>query len=437
MRHGNEIPPGGSRGVRAATAAVVLAGLGLACFAPAVLAKILVPMDLTQTDHLKAYGVAYHALQRGENVEWLLNYRGGSFLLEDSAEGQRDCLVSGVASEPAGGAETSAIYSEIERSNMEVVLLEKAPRVAIYAPPNSKDLPWDDAVNLALTYAEIPFDVIWDPDVLDGKVAQYDWVHLHHEDFTGQYGKFFASYGSAPWYLEDQKLAEAAAHAAGFATVWQHKHAVARRLHEFVAQGGFLFAMCSATDSYDIALAAGPVDIVDVPYDGTPPDPRAQERLDFTQTLAFENFHLEMNPMVYEFSDIDMTEEASQRGQPSDFFTLFDFSAKEDPVATMLTQCHVNVLPGFMGQTTSFRRSLLKKATIILAETEGTDEVKYIHGNYGQGTFTFYGGHDPEDYQHRVGDPPTDLSLHKNSPGYRLILNNVLFPAAEKKEQKT
>jgi hypothetical protein len=400
-------------------------------------AKTLVPMDLTQTDHLKAYGVAYHALQRGESVEWLLNYRGGSFLLEDSAEGQRDCLVSGVTYEPVGGAATSAIYDEIERSNMEVVLLEKAPRVAIYAPPNRKNLPWDDAVNLALTYAEIPFDVIWDPDVLDGKIFQYDWVHLHHEDFTGQYGKFYAAYGSAPWYLEDQRVAEAAAHAAGFATVWQHKHAVARRIREYVAKGGFLFAMCSATDSFDIALAAGSVDIVDVPYDGTPPDPHAQERLDFSQGLAFENYHLVMNPMIYEFSDIDMTEEASRRGQASDFFTLFDFSAKEDPVPTMLTQCHVNVVPGFMGQTTSFRRSLLKKSTIVLAETEGTDEVKYIHGNYGQGTFTFYGGHDPEDYQHKVGDPPTDLSLHKNSPGYRLILSNILFPAAEKKEQKT
>ncbi len=433
--------PARSRASMATRARAVRSGFALLAFLVILpgtaSAKLLVPMDLTQADHLKAYGVAYHALQRGEDVEWLLNYRGGSFLLEDTAEGQRDCLVLGVTSEAAGGAAASAIYDEIERANMEVVLLEKAPRVAIYAPPNSKNLPWDDAVNLALTYAEIPFDVIWDPEILDGKIFQYDWVHLHHEDFTGQYGKFYASYGSAPWYLEDQRLAEAAAHAAGFATVWQHKHAVARRIREFVAQGGFLFAMCSATDSYDIALAAGPVDIVDVPYDGTPPDPRAQERLDFSQGLAFENYQLVMNPMIYEFSDIDMTEEASRRGQAADFFTLFDFSAKEDPVPTMLTQCHVNVVPGFMGQTTSFRRSLLKKATIILAETEGSDEVKYIHGNYGQGTFTFYGGHDPEDYQHKVGDPPTDISLHKNSPGYRLILNNILFPAAEKKEQKT
>jgi hypothetical protein len=431
---------GAGRGRRLAAGAMtaVVAGaiLGVGLAGP-VSAKILVPMDLTQTDHLKAYGVAYHALQRGESVEWLLNYRGGSFLLEDSPEGQRDCLVSGVSAEPVDGAGEASIQADIERSNMETVLLEKAPRVAIYAPPNSKDEPWDDAVNLALTYAEIPFDVIWDPDVLDGKIFQYDWLHLHHEDFTGQYGKFYASYGGAPWYLEQQKLAEDAARAAGFPSVWQHKHAVARRIREFVAQGGFLFAMCSATDSYDIALAAGPVDIVDVPYDGTPPDPHAQDRLDFSQSLAFEKFTLEMNPMVYEFSDIDMTEQATMRGQAADFFTLFDFSAKEDPVATMLTQCHVNVLPGFMGQTTSFRKSLLKKGDIVLAEIEGADEVKYLHGNYGQGTFTFFGGHDPEDYQHKVGDPPTDLSLHKNSPGYRLILNNILFPAAEKKEQKT
>ncbi len=431
----------GSRASTAAPTHAVGSGFWLLVFlvilTTTASAKLLVPMDLTQADHLKAYGVAYHALQRGEDVEWLLNYRGGSFLLEDTPEGQRDCIVLGVTSEAAGGAAASAIYDEIERANMEVVLLEKAPRVAIYAPPNSKSLPWDDAVNLALTYAEIPFDVIWDPEILDGKIFQYDWVHLHHEDFTGQYGKFYASYGSAPWYLEDQRLAETAARAAGFANVWQHKHAVARRLREFVAKGGFLFAMCSATDSYDIALAAGGVDVVDVPYDGTPPDPHAEERLDFSQGLAFENYHMIMNPMIYEFSDIDMTEEAARRGQGTDFFTLFDFSAKEDPVPTMLTQCHVNVVPGFMGQTTSFRRSLLKKATVVLAETEGTDEVKYIHGNYGQGTFTFYGGHDPEDYQHKVGDPPTDISLHKNSPGYRLILNNILFPAAEKKEQKT
>jgi len=415
----------------------LLALLAAALFTGAAPAKLLVPMDLAQADHLKAYGVAYRELERGGNVEWLLNYRGGSFLLEQSRSAEQDCLVAGVTYELIGGADVSAIYDEIEGANMEVVLLEKAPKVAIYAPPDADREPWDDAVHLALDYAEIPVETIWDAEVLDGRIFQYDWVHLHHEDFTGQYGKFYGSYGTAPWYIEQQQLYERTARAAGFATVWEHKHAVARRIREYVAQGGFLFAMCSATDSYDIALAAGNVDIVDVPYDGTPPGPGAQQRLDFTQALAFENFRLEMNPLVYEFSDIDMTQEASLRGQPADFLTLFYFSAKEDPVPTMLTQCHVNVVPGFMGQTTSFRRSVIKKAVILLGEAEGTDEVKYIHGNYGQGTFTFFGGHDPEDYQHKVGDPPTELSLHKNSPGYRLILNNILFPAAEKKEQKT
>ncbi len=418
-----------------ALAFLLVAVLGF-CASP-VAARVLIPMDLSQTDHLKAYGVAYHALQHGMKVEWLLNYRGGSFMTEESEDVVQDCLIAGVAYTIVGGAEASAIYDEIENANMEVVLLEKAPKVAIYAPPDRNKRPWDDAVNLALTYAGIPFDVIWDPDVLDGKILQYDWVHLHHEDFTGQYGKFYASYHSAPWYQEQVKTEEAAAQAAGFKKVWQHKHAVARRIREYVAQGGFLFAMCSATDGLDIALGAGDTDIVDVPYDGDPPDPAAQQRLDFGQCLAFDKFTLEMNPLVYEFSDIDMTQEASLRGQALDFFTLFDFSAKEDPVPTMLTQCHVNVLPGFMGQTTSFNRKLLKKSDIILGQTEGTDEVKYIHGNYGRGTWTFYGGHDPEDYQHRVGDPPSDLELHKNSPGYRLILNNILFPAAEKKEQKT
>ena len=398
-------------------------------------AKLLVPMDLSQADHLKAYGVAYHALARGERVEWLLNYRGGSFFLEDEPADEQDCLISGVTFQKLGGGDVTSIYDEIEGQNMEVVLLEKAPKVAIYGPPTME--PWDDAVTLALTYADIPFERIWDPDVLAGKLALYDWLHLHHEDFTGQYGKFYASYHDAPWYVEQQQNFEAAAKAAGFATVWEHKHAVVRRIREYVANGGFVFAMCSATDSFEIALSAMSVDIVDSPFDGDPPDPGCQSRLDYGQCLAFENFHLDTNPLVYEFSDIDMTQEASMRGEENDYFQLFDFSAKEDPVPTMLTQDHVNMVPGFMGQTTSFNKNLLKKSTLILAETPGAGEVKYIHGNYGQGTFTFYGGHDPEDYQHRVGDPPTDLELHKNSPGYRLILNNILFPAAEKKERKT
>lgn len=398
-------------------------------------AKLLVPMDLEQTDHLRAYGVAYRSLERGENVEWLLNYRGGAFLLEDSRANERECLLAGVTFARKGSGEIGQIYDTVEANNMEVVLLEKAPRICVYTPPNKQ--PWDDAVTLALTYADIPFDKVWDDQVLAGKLLQYDWVHLHHEDFTGQYGKFWASYASAPWYVEQQRQFEAAAHAAGFATVWEHKQAVVRRIREYVAQGGFLFAMCSATDTFDICLAAQGVDIVDVPYDGDGPDPGAQSRLAYDNCFVFHDFQLEMHPSVYEFSNIDMTEAAIRRGQRADFFTLFDFSAKEDPVPTMLTQCHVNVIPGFMGQTTSFRKSLLKKSTIVLAETEGAGEVKYLHGNYGQGTFTFYGGHDPEDYQHRVGDPPTDLRLHKNSPGYRLILNNILFPAAEKKERKT
>jgi len=398
-------------------------------------AKLLIPMDLGQTDHLKAYGVAYHALQRGESVEWLLNFRGGSFLIEETAAGEQDCLLGGVRYEASSGSATVAIYDEIEGANMEMILLEKAPKVAIYGPPTME--PWDDAVTLALNYADIPFERIWDPEVLDGKLALYDWLHLHHEDFTGQYGKFYSSYHDAPWYIEQQRTFEAAATAAGFRTVWEHKHAVARRVREFMANGGFLFAMCSATDSFDIALSAMNLDIVDTPFDGDPPEPGVQSRLDYGQCLAFENFRIETNPLVYEFSDVDMTQEASMRGEENDFFRLFDFSAKEDPVPTMLTQDHVNVVPGFMGQTTSFNKGLIKKSTLILAETEGTNEAKYIHGNYGQGTFTFYGGHDPEDYQHRVGDPPTDLELHKNSPGYRLILNNILFPAAEKKERKT
>jgi hypothetical protein len=400
-------------------------------------AKILIPMDLKQTNHLKAYGVAYHILQRGEKVEWLLNYRGGSFLAEDEPETQRDCALADVLTEPIDGSGIAAIYDEIEKSNMEDILLEKAPRVAVYIPPKREELPWDDAVTLALDYAGIPYEPIWDEEVLAGDLSKYDWIHLHHEDFTGQYGKFYGSYHSAPWYRQQVALYEERAHAAGFQKVWQHKQAVAQRIREYIAQGGFMFSMCSATDSYEISLAAQGVDIADVFYDGDPADPASQRKLDFAKTLAFTDFKLEMNPLVYEFSDIDMTQQANLRGRENDYFQLFDFSAKEDPVPTMLTQCHANVIRGFMGQTTSFRKSLLKKSVIVLAEVPGADEVRYLHGNYGKGTFTYYGGHDPEDYQHQVGDPPTQLELHPNSPGYRLILNNVLFPAAKKQERKT
>lgn len=398
-------------------------------------ARLLIPMDLTQSDHLKAYGVAFRCLERGQSVEWLLNYRGGSFLVEATETTRRDLLLEGVGFEAVSGSDEAQIYDAVENNNMEVVLLEKAPKVAVYTPPAVE--PWDDAVTLALDYAKIPFDKIWDEEVLSGKLGQYDWLHLHHEDFTGQYGKFYGAFQTAKWYRDRQELYETRARQAGYAKVWQHKHAVTNRIKEYIAQGGFLFAMCSATDTFDIAQAAGDTDIVDRFYDGDPPEAGCQNKLDFSRTLVFENFILEMNPLVYEYSDIDMSDYSAVRGPEADYFTLFDFSAKEDPVPTMLTQNHVNVINGFMGQTTTFNRVRIKPSTILLAEVEGTDEVKYVHGNYGKGTVTFYGGHDPEDYQHQVGDPPTQLDLHKNSPGYRLILNNILFPAAQKKERKT
>jgi hypothetical protein len=401
--------------------------------------KILIYMDLKQTDHLKAYGIAYFALKNGVDVDWLLNYRGGSFMMDYHDIIANECKIRGVAFDVISAQDAMQIYAQIqdENSNMEVIRLEKAPKIAVYVPPNFR--PWDDAVTLALEYAEIPYDKIWDEEILNGKPYEYDWLHLHHEDFTGQYGKFYASFGRAQWYIEEQTMYEREARRLGFKKVSELKKAVARAIKEYIASGGFVFAMCSATDTYDIALAAENTDICDVMYDGDPPDPDCQEKLDFSKTLAFENFKLEMNPYRYEFSDIDLppSDPPPVRDPSTDYFTLFEFSAKYDPVPTMLTQNHVNVIRNFMGQTTSFNRKVIKKSVIILAEKEGTDEIKYIHGNYGRGTFTFLGGHDPEDYQHAVGDPPTDLSLHKNSPGYRLILNNVLFPAAKKKKLKT
>ena len=399
-------------------------------------AVVLIPMDLTQTDHLKSYGVAYWALERGYRVEWFLNYRSGSFLILDGLDDVRsECRYRGVAWEEPDGAALAQIYRQIEEENMEVVLLEKAPAVALYAPDNIQ--PWDDAVMLALEYAEIPYTVIWDAEVQAGGLETYDWLHLHHEDFTGQYGKFHASFRNAEWYKEQKTYYERLAREQGFPSVSEHKKASAREIREYVRRGGFLFAMCSATDSFDIALAAAGVDIVDSPFDGTPPEPGYQVKLDYSKSLAFTGFRLIPSPNVYEFSDIDMTEVAALRPEEIDYFTLFEFAAKHDPVPTMLTQCHVNVIKGFMGQTTSYRRSLVKKHVTVLADYPGQDEVKYVHGNLGRGTFTFLGGHDPEDYRHLVGDPPTILSMHKNSPGYRLILNNVLFPAAKKKERKT
>jgi hypothetical protein len=393
-------------------------------------------MDLKQTDHLKAYGITYNALKDGITGDWLLNYRGGSFMFDYSDQLALKCRLKGVAFDQISAQDAVQIYSLVQSDdqNMEVVRLEKAPKIAVYVPPNFK--PWDDAVTLALDYAEVPYDKIWIEEILRGDLKKYDWLHLHHEDFTGQYGKFYASFSNAPWYIEQQNIYESEAKKLGFKKVSEMEKAVVVTIKDYVGQGGFLFAMCSATDSYDIALAAMNVDIADRMYDGDPPDPDAQKKLDFSQTFAFHNFKLEMNPLVYEYSDIDI--QPSEIGpQQNDYFTLFDFSAKYDPVPTMLTQDHVNVISGFMGQTTMFRKSTIKNSVIILGERAGTDQVKYIHGNFGRGTFTFYGGHDPEDYQHAVGDPPTDLSLYKNSPGYRLILNNILFPAAKKKEQKT
>ncbi len=416
---------------------IVLAFLLISPLSAIAAPKLLIQMDLTQRDHLKAYGVAYWTVKQGGKAEWLLNYRSGSFLCDHYTQLERLCRIRGVSFELVDGAQVAKIYAEIEDSNMEVVPLEKAPRIAVYAPEGYE--PWDDAVMLALTYAEIPYDQIYDDEVLKGQLNEYDWLHLHHEDFTGQYGKFFASYKNAAWYQENKRKNEARAARWGLPSVSEMKKAIAREIKLYVQKGGFLFAMCSGTDSFDIALSAEGVDIVDTPYDGDSPDPDAQRRIDYSKCLAFYNFKLITNPKIYEFSDIDMTRDSGRgnKGEAGDYFTLFEFSAKYDPVPTMLTQDHTSVVKGFMGQTTSYRRSLVKPSVTIMGEYEGRDEVKYIHSNYGKGFWTFYGGHDPEDYRHFVGDPPTNLELHRNSPGYRLILNNVLFPAAKKKKLKT
>jgi hypothetical protein len=396
---------------------------------------LLVPMDLNQTNHLRAYGQAYHTLVAGDKVSWLLNFRGGSFLMRDTERARLDARLLGVRFEEASEADLAAIRDIIAQENMEEVLLEKPPRIAVYSPPYSQ--PWDDAVTLALTYAEIPYDVVYDPEVLGGSLAEYDWLHLHHEDFTGQYGKFYAAFSLEPWYLHQKEFNEELASTLGFASVWQLKHAVVLAIEEYVQSGGFLFAMCSATDTIDIALAFLGVDIVPSPFDGNGLEPTWQARRDDSHTFAFRAFTLVTNPLIYEFSNLDTSDYSQLRGPVGDYFTLFSFAAKYDPVPTMLTQCHVNVINGFLGQTTGYHREFLKRHVIVLAQVEGTDEVRYLHGKHGLGTFTFLGGHDPEDYQHRVGDPPTDLDLYPNSPGYRLILNNILFPAARKKPQKT
>lgn len=398
--------------------------------------KLLIPMDNGQSDHLKAYGIAYWALTKNLPVDWLLNYKGGAFMLDYADFVAAECRIRGITFTGISGAQAASIYSEVqsEGNNMDLVRLETPPKIAVYVPPTSQ--PWDDAVTLAMEYAEIPYEKVWDKEVLQGKLKQYDWLHLFHEDFTGQYGKFYSSFSTAPWYLQQVATAEQTAKELGFTKVSQLKLAVVKEIKKYVANGGFLFAMCAATDSYDIALAAHGTDITDAVFDSDPPSANAQSALDFANTFVFENFTLEMNPYVYEFSDIDVQPSFTSTAQ-TDFFTLFDFSAKHDPVPTMLTQCHVGVVRGFLGQTTAFHKRFVKKGVTVLAEKEGTDEVKYLTGNFGRGTFTFYGGHDPEDYQHAVHDPATDLSLHKNSPGYRLILNNILFPSAKKKKQKT
>jgi len=397
---------------------------------------ILIPMDENQTNHLKAYGIAFLAIQKEINVNWLLNYKGGSFLIKSNNVIENECNIRNVSYNLIADLQSNKILRDISNNevNQEVIRLEKTPRVAIYSPKNKQ--PWDDAVTLALTYAEIPYDVIYDEEVLSNLLPLYDWLHLHHEDFTGQYGKFYASFKNTTWYKDQKSLYEKNAKKLGYNKVSQVKLAVAKKIKTFVEGGGFLFAMCSATDSYDIALASEGIDICQHMFDGDAIDNNINEKLDFSKTLAFKNFNLIRDPNKYEFSSIDATQ--TRRVKPNlDFFTLFEFSAKWDPVPTMLCQNHMQVIKGFMGQTTSFKNQYLKSDVIVMGETKATNEARYIHGKLGNGTWTFYGGHDPEDYQHKVGDPKTDLSLHQNSSGYRLILNNILFPAAKKKKLKT
>jgi hypothetical protein len=400
-------------------------------------ASLLVPMDDSQTDHLKAYGVVYRALDMGHKAEWLLNYRDGSFLVDYSRELSDLCLLMGVTCEQVTSGQVADIYRRIEVENMERVELEKAPSIAVYSPPSLQ--PWDDAVTLALTYAEIKYEVVWDEEVLSGALDDYDWLHCHHEDFSGQYGKFYAAFRNQLWYQADVRTNEEMAGKLGYTKVSHMKRDVARTVYDYVRRGGFLFSMCSAPETIDMALAADGLDIVPREFDGDPVDPGVQDKLDYSRTFAFENFQVSLDPLVYRRSNIDTYPDRIMRFPipEQDFFFLFEFSAKLDPVPTMLVQNHQATINGFMGQVTGFRKSLLKKHITVLAQPDNYDEVRYIHGNLGRGTMTFLSGHDPEDYQHMVHDPPTDLSLHKNSPGYRLILNNILFPAAKKKERKT
>lgn len=415
----------------------ILTILFFCCFTLAVQAAyILIPMDETQKNHLKSYGIAYWVLNRDIEVKWLLNYRGGSFLIQHYPEIQAECVIRGISFEPLSEARGNALLMEISSPdvNQDAVSMFKAPKIAVYSPPSK--LPWDDAVTLVLSYAEIDYDIIYDEEIMNGKLSEYDWLHLHHEDFTGQFGKFWRTHQHFPWYQEDVRINRQLAEKLGFLKVSEMKLAVAREMKKYVASGGFLFAMCAATDTYDIALSSAGIDICEPMFDGDPAEPDMNERLDFSSTFAFRNFQLVTNPYEYEFSNIDVTD-TRQVLRENDFFTLFEFSAKWDPIPTMLCQNHNNIIKGFMGQTTAFNKNLIKPDVVIMGENKNLNEARYIHGEQGKGFWTFYGGHDPEDYRHLVGDPATDLSLYPNSPGYRLILNNVLFPSAKKQKQKT
>ncbi|MFZ4797597.1 MAG: asparagine synthetase B [Bacteroidia bacterium] len=399
--------------------------------------RILVPMDENQKNHLKAYGMAYWILQKDIEVDWLLNFKAGSFMFGYEQSYERELKIRGISYEVISEAQVSEILLQIAKPdvNMELVKLYKAPKIAVYSPKTKQ--PWDDAVTMVLAYAEIPYEVVFDDEVLGEKLIKYDWLHLHHEDFTGQYGKFYTQFANAAWYQAEVRENEAMAAKHGFKKVSELKLAVAKKIRDFTLGGGFLFAMCSATDTYDIALSADGVDICEQMFDGDPADQNANSKLDFSQTIAFKDYNLVMNPYEYEYSYIDASPETRPINEDNDLFTLFDFSAKWDLVPTMLCQNHTSTIKGFMGQTTAFRKQFIKNDVLILGENKQLKEARYIHGNLGKGTWTFYGGHDPEDYQHIVGEPPTDLNLHPNSPGYRLILNNILFPSAKKKKLKT
>ena len=418
---------------------VIVIGLNLLLVSNAGLFanKILIQMDLSQTNHLKAYGIVYWSLAKGGEWDWLLNYRGGSFMTDFSDEIARECRIRGIEYQVVSDFDAETIYQQVQAEgvNMDVVRLEKAPKIAVYVP--HENLPWDDAVRLALEYAEVEYDAIWDMEVLSDTLKNYDWLHLHHEDFTGQYGKFYASHAHYDWYKQQVAINEKMATKMGFAKVSEMKKAVVKKIQEYVVNGGFLFAMCTATDTYDITLAAENVDICDAIFDGDPPDHDCNSKLNFKHTFAFHNFRVNTNPYERPFSDIDVGINPYNIEPETDYFTLFEFSAKYDPVPTMLTQNHVNVIKGFLGQTTAFRKDKIKPNVTILGIKDGTDEVRYIHANVGRGSYCWYSGHDPEDYQHFLGDPPTDLDMYRSSPGYRLILNNILFPAAKKKTQKT